>query len=147
METQTQDMSMQGRRPRWTEEEDAFLAQKKREGLPKKAILAAYRAQFPRANRPDNGVLARIPSMARAMGKDPAREEREEHLTLDREPLSLGERVERIFGLIEELPQVEQARCLSAVATLCGLDVPATSAGNHNGTGAYTAPRPNQHTV
>lgn len=154
METQTQNPtqteSAQGRRPRWTDEEDAFLAEKKREGLAKKDILAAYRKRFPSADRPDNGVLARIPTMARARGeKDESTREMERERDLDlvrkQEPLSLGERVERIFGLIEELPQEEQSRVLSAVGTLCGLNIPAMSAAGSNGSGAYAAPRPHQH--
>jgi len=66
-----QDQEQKKQRPRWTKEEDDFLAMARRSGLSKKDIVAQYKTNFPHITRPDAGIAARIPSFDRAHGRDP----------------------------------------------------------------------------
>lgn len=123
----TQTQSTQGRRPRWTKQEDDFLASARKSGLSKKEIVAQYKTNFPGIDRPDAGILARIPSFARANG----REDDEDDVGLSPPPKedrkqNIGDVAAEIYSLLLTHPTAERNRILAAVTVLCGPDVTAT---------------------
>jgi hypothetical protein len=122
MEQEQPSTAEKKQRPRWTKEEDEFLAMARRSGLSKKDIVAQYKLNFPGTNRPDAGIAARIPSFDRAHGRTPDSE-------IEPEPedgeadYTIGDNVAEVYNLIAQGYPTEAERVLNSVAVLFGLTV------------------------
>jgi hypothetical protein len=101
------------KRPRWTKEEDDFLAEKRREGLTKPQIVEAYRARFPEIDRPDAGIRARAPSWNRAFGCAPDQLDDTNLVTH-----TTGSAVEDICNILAEFDKKDAIKILAAVQIL-----------------------------
>lgn len=122
MEEQSQQEKKQ--RPRWTKEEDEFLAMARRSGLSKKDIVAQYKTNFPHITRPDAGIAARIPSFDRAHGREPGEPDTGPTPDDDTgEDYTLGDNVAEVYNVIAQGYGAEAEKVLNSVAVLFGLNV------------------------
>lgn len=111
-----------GRRPRWSPAEDAFLKKMRATGMAKGAVVEAYKREFPSQTRPDAGILARVPSLDAALGRNTNKEALDvaEDRVREEGPLSLGDAVREVYDVIRN-GQVDPQKVLNSVAVLFGL--------------------------